>query len=53
VSRLPIRVLGVVMNDVRAEGAYRHYYYSYGYLPGYAAVEEEGGGKGGAPPVVS
>jgi tyrosine-protein kinase Etk/Wzc len=40
VSRLPIRVLGAVMNDVRPEGAYRSQYYSYGYLSGYEAAEE-------------
>jgi capsular exopolysaccharide synthesis family protein len=35
VSRLPIRVLGVVLNDVRAEG-----YDYYSYLPGYGTSEE-------------
>lgn len=31
VDRLPIRVLGAVLNDVRATGAYRYYSYLYGY----------------------
>ncbi|MEJ7811561.1 MAG: polysaccharide biosynthesis tyrosine autokinase [Gemmatimonadaceae bacterium] len=29
--RLPIRLLGAVLNDVRAEGAFRYYSYIYGY----------------------
>jgi capsular exopolysaccharide synthesis family protein len=42
-DRLPVRVLGAVLNDVREGGAYRNYrYYSY-YLPGY---EAEGEGQG-------
>lgn len=36
VERLPIRVLGAVLNDVRtSEGSYRYY----AYLPGYRAVD--------------
>jgi len=35
-SRLPIRVLGAVLNDVKPEGAYGYY----AYLPGYATSEE-------------
>lgn len=35
-SRLPIRVLGAVLNDVKAEGVYRYY----SYLPGYRAEDE-------------
>jgi capsular exopolysaccharide synthesis family protein len=31
VDRLPIRVVGAVLNDVRATGAYRYYSYLYGY----------------------
>jgi capsular exopolysaccharide synthesis family protein len=31
VDRLPIRVIGAVLNDVRATGAYRYYSYLYGY----------------------
>ncbi len=43
-DRLPVRVLGAVLNDVREGSAYRHYrYYSY-YLPGYEH-EDEGGKK--------
>jgi Mrp family chromosome partitioning ATPase len=36
VDRLPIRVVGAVLNDVRAIGAYRYYTYLYGY-----SAEEE------------
>jgi len=39
-ERLPIRVLGAVLNDVPSGAAYR--YYSY-YLPGYEAVDEDNG----------
>ncbi len=38
-DRLPIRLLGVVLNDVRPGGIYRHY----SYLSGYAAVDEREG----------
>ncbi len=42
-DRLPVRVLGAVLNDVREGSAYRYYrYYSY-YLPGYEQVSEETG----------
>lgn len=34
--RLPIRVLGAVLNDVKAEGIYRYY----SYLPGYRSEDE-------------
>jgi Mrp family chromosome partitioning ATPase len=34
--RLPIRVLGAILNDVRPEGAYSYY----AYLPGYGTSEE-------------
>ena len=37
-QRLPVRLLGAVLNDVPAGATYR--YYSY-YLPGYEAVDEE------------
>ena len=37
-NRLPIRLLGAILNDVKPEGMYRYY----GYLPGYRA-EDEGG----------
>ena len=36
-GRLPIRVLGAVLNDVRATGAYRYY----SYLSGYSAEDEK------------
>jgi capsular exopolysaccharide synthesis family protein len=35
-ARLPIRLLGAVLNDVEPKGAYRYY----GYVPGYAAENE-------------
>jgi capsular exopolysaccharide synthesis family protein len=38
--RLPIRLLGAVLNDVRADAAYRYYYSSY-YLPGYESKDED------------
>lgn len=45
-DRLPIRVLGAVLNDIRPDGQYRYYHYQY-YTPGYeprdeAEVVEEG-----------
>ncbi len=30
-DRLPVRVLGAVLNEIRAEGVYRYYSYLYGY----------------------
>lgn len=36
-DRLPIRVLGAVINDVQAKGIYKYY----AYLPGYRAEDEE------------
>ncbi len=43
-DRLPIRVLGAVLNDIRAgTGAYRYYSYLYGY-----AAEDESGKTNGA-----
>ena len=44
-DRLPIRMLGAVINDVPAQGAYR--YYSY-YLSGYEIDEEQEKDKAGA-----
>jgi capsular exopolysaccharide synthesis family protein len=41
-QRLPVRLLGAILNDAPADGAYR--YYSY-YLPGYEAVEEDAGSR--------
>jgi len=38
VDRLPIRVIGAVLNDVRVGGAYRYYSYIYGYQ---ASEEDE------------
>ena len=40
--RLPVRLLGAVLNDVPAEAGYR--YYSY-YLPGYEATDEYPAGR--------
>ena len=39
-QRLPLRLLGAILNDVPSRGGYP--YYSY-YLPGYEAAEEESG----------
>jgi capsular exopolysaccharide synthesis family protein len=41
-DRLPVRVLGAVLNDVRATDAYGYYAY-YSYLSGYEATEEREG----------
>ena len=39
-NRLPINVLGAVLNDIKPGGPYGYYgYYTY-YLPGYAAEDE-------------
>lgn len=38
-ARLPIRVLGAVLNDVKSGGLYRHY----SYLPGYRSEDEVAG----------
>lgn len=47
-DRMPIRLLGAVLNDVPRGAAYGYYaYYSY-YLPGYEAVEEVEGRVSGA-----
>jgi capsular exopolysaccharide synthesis family protein len=42
-DRLPVRLLGAVLNDVPPEAGYR-YYYSY-YLPGYEASDEPAEGR--------
>jgi capsular exopolysaccharide synthesis family protein len=44
VSRLPIRLLGAVVNDVRERESYGYYGY-YGYLPGYGTEDEAVGEK--------
>src|SRR2546425_9824406 len=41
-QRLPVRLLGAILNDVPAGGAHR--YYSY-YLPGYEAPGDDSGGR--------
>ncbi len=41
-DRLPIRVLGAILNDIPPSGAYYYnYYYSYSYVPGYATEQEQ------------
>ena len=40
-DQLPIRVLGAVVNGLRANSGYRYYQY-YSYLPGYTADDEAG-----------
>ena len=51
-DRLPIRLLGAVLNDVPRGAAYGYYaYYSY-YLPGYEAVDEVEGHAVPGPQVV-
>ena len=51
-DRMPIRLLGAVLNDVPRGAAYGYYaYYSY-YLPGYEAVEEGDGRRTSGPRVV-
>jgi tyrosine-protein kinase Etk/Wzc len=40
-DRLPIRVLGAVLNDVRPQGEYRYYGYQY-YVEGYETQDEVG-----------
>lgn len=39
-SRLPIRMLGAVVNDVRERDSHSYYGY-YGYLPGYGTADED------------
>ena len=51
-DRLPVRLLGAVLNDVPRGAAYGYYaYYSY-YLPGYEAVEESDGQHASGPRVI-
>jgi hypothetical protein len=50
-DRLPVRVLGAVLNDIQAEGVYRYYSYLYGYssdedTPKLAGKAEGNGGNG-------
>ncbi len=47
--RMPVRILGAILNDVPAGAAYR--YYSY-YLPGYEAVDEDADVRGAVPRVI-
>ena len=44
-QRLPIRVLGAVLNDVKPEGIYRYYSYIPGYRSADEAVESEADAK--------
>lgn len=49
IGRLPVRMLGAVLNDVKASGAYRYY----GYLPGYGAEDESADADGPpGPPLI-
>jgi hypothetical protein len=50
IDRLPIRLLGAVLNDVRASGGVYKYY---SYLSGYAAEEETGSEAAATPAVPS
>ena len=51
-ERLPVRMLGAVLNDVPRGAAYGYYaYYSY-YLPGYEALDEGDGRRTSGPRVV-
>jgi succinoglycan biosynthesis transport protein ExoP len=51
-DRLPVRLLGAVLNDVPQGAAYGYYaYYSY-HLPGYEAIEERDGRRASGPVVV-
>ena len=40
-ERLPVQVLGAVLNDVRTEGVYRHYAYVYGYTADELVAQKE------------
>ena len=41
-NKLPVKVVGAVLNDVRSDGALGYYYGSYSYhLPGYEASDED------------
>jgi polysaccharide biosynthesis transport protein len=44
-ARLPIRILGAILNDVKDDAVYKYYYSSY-YLPGYESKDEEPAGTG-------
>ena len=44
-DRLPVRVIGAVLNDVREGAATQYYKYHSYYMPGYDAEDEEGGGE--------
>lgn len=49
IGRLPIRLLGAVLNDVKAAGVYRYY----GYLPGYGSADESNEIEGpSGPPLI-
>jgi succinoglycan biosynthesis transport protein ExoP len=49
-DRLPVRVLGAVLNEIEAEGNYRYYSYLYGYTsdeePAQIGAESSGGKNG-------
>jgi succinoglycan biosynthesis transport protein ExoP len=49
-DRLPIRVLGAVLNDIRAGGVYQYYGYVYGYVADEDKPEQLPAGSGDAAP---
>ena len=50
-DRLPVRVLGAVLNEIEAEGSYRYYSYLYGYTADEepARIPAETGGSSSTP----
>ncbi|HEX9054588.1 MAG TPA: polysaccharide biosynthesis tyrosine autokinase [Gemmatimonadales bacterium] len=49
-DRLPIRILGAVLNDIRAGGVYQYYGYVYGYVADEDKPEQLPAGSGDAAP---
>ena len=47
IGRLPIRILGAILNDVKDDAVYKYYYSSY-YLPGYESRDEREAAAGSA-----
>jgi capsular exopolysaccharide synthesis family protein len=46
-DRLPVRVLGAVLNDIQAQGVYRYYSYLYGYTSDEEGAPPQLAGKAG------
>jgi hypothetical protein len=42
-DRLPVRVLGAILNDIQADGVYRYYSYLYGYTSDEESVRQLAG----------